>query len=216
MNQKIGRILILTVIFLFPTTLIFGQTQTYTIRVIDSNLKNGINEVVIKKRDSTLTKSNHLGFFQIVSIPNDTILLSHTDYGEKILMIPAESRFTIELEKVNAKRDSIYFPENVDKVAVPLIGMDAFHKMWIDNVLKNGGYPKEARQRGVEGRVFVYFIIDENGEVAESGIDKGIGFGCDERALEGFRKTKTQWTPAIKNGQKVKTRISIPFTFRLG
>jgi len=216
MNQ-IDRILtiVVVVVLLFPS-LTFGQTQTYTVRVIDSKLKNGVNEVIIKKKDSVLAKSNHLGFFQIVSIPNDTILLSHTDYGEKILKIPTEAKFTIELEKYNPKKDTIYFPENVDKVALPVIGMDAFYKMWADNVLKNGGYPKEARQRGVEGKVFIYFIVDENGEVTESGIVKGIGYGCDERALEGLRKTKTQWTPAIKDGQKVKTRILIPFTFRLG
>lgn len=160
--------------------------------------------------------SNYLGFFQITSVPKDTISLSHKEYGEKIFEMPGEERFTVELQKHVKKEEPIYSPKNVDKVAVPVGGMDSFYKIWIASVLKNGGYPREARQRGVEGKVFVYLIIDENGEVTESGIDKGLGFGCDERALEGIRDIETRWKPAIKDEQKVKMKIVIPFTFKLG
>ena len=45
-------------------------------------------------------------------------------------------------------------------------------------------YPEMARRAGIEGRVTVQFIVNENGEVENPRVIRGIGGGCDEAALE--------------------------------
>ncbi len=75
-------------------------------------------------------------------------------------------------------------------------------------------YPKMAKRAGIQGRVFVEFIVDENGNVTNTKILKGIGGGCDEQALEAV-KSLPQWTPAEQAGTKVRQRFKLPIKFML-
>ena len=77
-------------------------------------------------------------------------------------------------------------------------------------------YPADARRKGIEGKVFIYFIVDENGTILESGIQKGLGHGCDEATLDAFKKIKLKWRPGTKDGQNVKVKMVMPFVFKLG
>ncbi|MEX0681182.1 MAG: energy transducer TonB [Balneolales bacterium] len=74
-------------------------------------------------------------------------------------------------------------------------------------------YPEIARQAGVEGRVIVQFIIDENGLVQDPVVIRGIGGGCDEAAVEAVRQLV--FTPGRQRGRPVRVRYSLPITFRL-
>lgn len=65
----------------------------------------------------------------------------------------------------------------------------------------------------VEGRVFIRFIVDENGEVQEPEILKDIGAGCGEAAIEGIKQLK--FTPGTQNGQPVSVYYTLPVTFKL-
>jgi hypothetical protein len=44
-------------------------------------------------------------------------------------------------------------------------------------------YPELAKKSGIEGRVFLQFVVDENGRVVDPIVTRGIGAGCDEAAL---------------------------------
>ena len=55
-------------------------------------------------------------------------------------------------------------------------------------------YPSQARRMGIEGRVFVQFVVDKDGSVTEVKAVKGIGAGCDQEA-ERVLKTSPKWTP---------------------
>jgi TonB family protein len=79
----------------------------------------------------------------------------------------------------------------------------------------NVKYPAEAKQNGVEGKVMVQFIVDEQGKVIEPKIIKGIGYGCDEEALRVINLLK-EWKPGRHNGKAVKVKMVIPFVFKLG
>ncbi|MEQ8239735.1 MAG: energy transducer TonB [Cyclobacteriaceae bacterium] len=89
-------------------------------------------------------------------------------------------------------------------------GMDAFHKA-IANNLK---YPKQARKQGIEGRVYLQFIVDKSGEVREIKTVKGIGGGCDEEA-ERVIKLTGKWKPGTQSGKPVNVRMVLPIIFQL-
>jgi periplasmic protein TonB len=74
-------------------------------------------------------------------------------------------------------------------------------------------YPEIARLAGIEGRVMVQFVIDEQGRVHNPVVVRGIGGGCDEAAIEAVRTAR--FTPGMQRGRPVKVRYTLPITFRL-
>jgi protein TonB len=74
-------------------------------------------------------------------------------------------------------------------------------------------YPEIARLAGIEGRVFVEFVIDERGNVVNPRIVRGIGGGCDEAALAAVKKVK--FKPGMQRGKPVRVRYTLPVTFKL-
>jgi protein TonB len=82
-------------------------------------------------------------------------------------------------------------------------------------LLSNLNYPVLARQRGVEGRVFVRIIINKEGVIEEAKTIQGIGSGCDEAAEIAVLATKTKWSPAAETGKPVKSYYILPVKFKL-
>lgn len=74
-------------------------------------------------------------------------------------------------------------------------------------------YPKMAKKAGVEGRVFIQFIVDKNGQVTEPHVLRGIGAGCDQEALRVIREAR--FKPGRQRGKPVQVKMSIPITFSL-
>ena len=201
----------LLITFSFLTISHVCRGQTITGRLIDNESKGPIKKAQILKRDSILTETNALGFFQISSLPGDSIRIIHNMYGETVIITPDETKFTISLEKI----DTIYFLNEINNKPEPEIGFENFHKEWYSHLIKNGGYPREARRAGIEGTVMINFIIDKNGEVGKSWVTSGIGYGCDDVAITSFRKITSKWTPGMINDKKVKIIMNLPFKFKL-
>lgn len=80
-------------------------------------------------------------------------------------------------------------------------------------LMKHIKYPEIARKAGLEGRVFLQFVIDERGRVNNPIVVRGIGGGCDEAAIEAVKKIT--FTPGLQRGKPVKVKYSLPIVFRL-
>ena len=105
-------------------------------------------------------------------------------------------------------RDGIY--DVTDEYPVPPGGMEELYM----HIGKNMLYPTDARENGIQGRVFVEFVVDELGNITNIRVVKGIGHGCDEeaaRVLQGLNG----WTPGQVDGKSVSTRMILPITFKL-
>ncbi len=74
-------------------------------------------------------------------------------------------------------------------------------------------YPVIAKRAGIEGRVILQFIVDEQGRVTEPKVVRGIGGGCDEEALRALQTAR--FRPGTQRGKPVKVKMSLPMTFRL-
>jgi periplasmic protein TonB len=83
----------------------------------------------------------------------------------------------------------------------------------LESIQRSVVYPEIAKKAGIEGRVFVQFVIDEKGNVVNPVVLRGIGGGCDEAALEAVKKAK--FKPGKQRGRAVKVQYSIPIIFRL-
>ncbi|MEX0593756.1 MAG: TonB family protein [Balneolaceae bacterium] len=74
-------------------------------------------------------------------------------------------------------------------------------------------YPEMARRAGIEGRVYVQFIVNERGEVENPQVIRGIGGGCDEEALRAV--SQANFRPGMQRGRPVRVQYSLPIVFQL-
>ena len=84
----------------------------------------------------------------------------------------------------------------------------------IEFVSKNVEYPQEAKEKGVQGRVFVGFVVEKDGSVGNVTLLRGIGHGCDEEAVR-VVKMLPKWRPGRHNGEIVRVSYQIPIFFKL-
>ncbi len=126
------------------------------------------------------------------------------DISEIVTDVTNIDQNNFQTEKV----DEIFYI--VEDPAIFEGGMDAFYKY----VAKNLNYPKQARRQGIEGKIFLQFVIDKDGSITDIKVAKGLGFGLDEEAERVLRECP-KWKPARQRGKIVKVRMSIPIMFKL-
>ena len=78
-----------------------------------------------------------------------------------------------------------------------------------------GTYPKEARKKGIDGKVFIQFEVDRDGRIQNPKIFQGIGYGCDEVALAAVNGVSEKWIPGKQRGVNVRQRMIVPIMFKL-
>lgn len=89
-------------------------------------------------------------------------------------------------------------------------GAEGFFK-YLMNEMK---YPKAAREKGIEGRVEVEFVVGKDGSLSDVRVIQGIGAGCDEEAAR-VLKNAPAFKPGTQNGQPVFVRMMVPIVFKL-
>jgi len=98
----------------------------------------------------------------------------------------------------------------VEQQPEPTGGMEAMAKF----IQKNIRYPASARRMGVEGTVFVSFVIDKEGKISQVQTIKGISPDCDKEAMR-IIQMMPPWKPGKQNGKPVSVRFVYPLKFKL-
>jgi TonB family protein len=73
-------------------------------------------------------------------------------------------------------------------------------------------YPKESLEKGVEGTVFLSFVIDEQGKVIDPKVSKSLDPACDGEALRVIKQSP-KWIPGEHKGVPVKVQYVLPVKF---
>ncbi len=84
----------------------------------------------------------------------------------------------------------------------------------LDYLISNIKYPKKAEEKGIEGRVYVSFVVNEDGSVSDVKVLRGIGGGCDEEAVR-VVQSMPNWKPGVQKGKPVKVAYNLPVRFAL-
>jgi protein TonB len=122
------------------------------------------------------------------------------------------------IEEVIVAQDAEPMPEEtadeiftiVEQQPEPNGGLSAFY----DYVGANMKYPGRASRMGIEGRVFVEFVVEKNGTLTDIRVVKGIGAGCDEEAVRVISNAPN-WKPGKQRGNPVRVRMVMPIMFKL-
>lgn len=139
-----------------------------------------------------------------VEVPNDEII------EDDIIDIDAELDFDGPLdlpppppqEDEEPEEDFFVVVENMPELKGGLAGLQKAVK-----------YPDLARRAGIEGRVIIQFIVNEQGKVENPRVVRGIGGGCDEEALKAVQKAN--FKPGMQRGRPVRVQYSLPIVFKL-
>jgi TonB family protein len=81
-------------------------------------------------------------------------------------------------------------------------------------IVKTVQYPAEARKKGIQGTVYVSFIVEKDGLITNVKADRGIGGGCDEEAVR-VVSGMPKWISGKINGQVVRVKFMLPIVFTL-
>lgn len=90
-------------------------------------------------------------------------------------------------------------------------GGDAARMKYLGNNIK---YPQMARESGIQGVVYVTFVVEPDGSITNVRILRGIGGGCDEESIR-VVKSMPRWTPGKQRGKPVRVQFNMPIKFTL-
>jgi len=90
-------------------------------------------------------------------------------------------------------------------------GGDAARMKFLAENLK---YPQMAKEIGIQGKVYVTFVVEPDGSISNIEITRGIGGGCDEEALR-VTKLMPNWISGKQRGKAVRVQFNMPIKFTL-
>jgi protein TonB len=89
-------------------------------------------------------------------------------------------------------------------------GMGALMKYLAENIK----YPPLAKESGIQGRVFINFVVEPNGAISNVKVLRGIGGGCDEEAVR-VVEAMPKWKAGMQRGKPVRVSYNLPVKFTL-
>jgi protein TonB len=89
-------------------------------------------------------------------------------------------------------------------------GLNAFRRF----VQRNLRYPDMAHDNGIEGTVYLRFIVDKDGSLTDISVLRGVDPALDEAAVAAV-KGSPKWEPGKQRGKPVKVSCTMPIAFVL-
>ena len=84
----------------------------------------------------------------------------------------------------------------------------------LEYIGKNIKYPMMARESDIQGKVFVQFVVEPDGNISHVQVLRGIGGGCDEEAVR-VVESMPKWKPGKQRGAPVRVQYMVPIVFKL-
>lgn len=197
-------------------------------------ISNPFNVSLIKKRMLMMNQNkrhkpaqNWLKLLIILPFMTAAILIQSCSFDKKevqteprpedIMSVKVDSAGKVTASMVNpieAAADAEPIEGEIFTVVEEMPGFQGGPEAMMKFISNNIQYPEKAQKKGIQGRVFVNFIIEKDGSVSSPKILRGIGSGCDEEALR-VVGMMPDWTPGKQRGQAVRVSFNIPIRFTL-
>lgn len=81
-------------------------------------------------------------------------------------------------------------------------------------IAKSVNYPPIAAENGIQGKVYVRFVIDQNGKVSNAEVARSVDPSLDQEALRVIRSLP-RWKPGMQRGKPVRVSYTVPINFQL-
>jgi TonB family protein len=197
-------------------------------------ISNPFNVSLIKKRMLMMNQNkrhkpaqNWLKLLIILPFMTAAILIQSCSFDKKEVQTEPrpEDIMSVKVDSAGSVTASMVNPKEAFADAEPIEGdiftvveeMPVFPggpEAMMKFISNNIQYPEKARKEGIQGRVYVNFIIEKDGSVSSAKVLRGIGGGCDEEALR-VVEMMPDWTPGKQRGQAVRVSFNLPVKFLL-
>ncbi|MBL0095291.1 MAG: energy transducer TonB [Bacteroidetes bacterium] len=124
-----------------------------------------------------------------------------------ILILPLQS-FSQRLPEKDPKNEKVFI--SVEKMPEFPGGKEAMN----DFIVKELNYPVGAKESGIEGKVYLSFIVNSKGKVGEVEVLRGVHPELDKEAIR-IVKAMPDWMPGSQDDVPVDVRLTLPFYFKL-
>jgi protein TonB len=213
-NKKLMFMQIGMIISLLIAWLAF-EHKSYDKRQIDESLLN--REVVLDEEMVEITKQEEQKP-QPVEQPQQTTQLEivEDDVETEDLNINAEVEQNEIIEEYVAPEvvEEEVVEQEIFQIVEEMPAFPGGEGKLMEYVAKNIKYPQIARETGIQGRVFVGFVVEPDGSISNVKLLRGIGGGCDEEAMRVI-KSLPKWKPGKQRGKAVRVSYQIPVFFKL-
>jgi protein TonB len=89
------------------------------------------------------------------------------------------------------------------------------HEKLMSYLKENTKYPEEAKDLGIQGKVYVRFTVNKDGSISDVKVVRGVHQLLDQEAIR-VVKSMPKWKPGRQNGQTVRVQMHLPIKFALG
>jgi len=142
-----------------------------------------------------------------IEVEEDIIIDVEADQETEIEEYVANPEVSFDVEEI-VEEESIF----VVVESMPYFpGGDVARITYLNETIK---YPKLARESGIQGLVFVTFVVEKDGNISNVRILRGIGGGCDEEAIRVI-KNMPKWIPGKQRNASVRVQFNMPIRFVL-
>ncbi|MCR5445782.1 MAG: M56 family metallopeptidase [Bacteroidales bacterium] len=171
------------------------------------HITNNFLSINIKKRIVMMNKTKtRFGAWKVLAaLPVAAVLLM---VGCKPATQNADEAIEVENVVVDDEQPEVYNVVEVDPEFPG--GIEALYKYLAENIT----YPQQAKDSGIQGRVYVTFVVEKDGSITGAKVLRGIGGGCDEEALR-VVNAMPKWTPGKQLGEPVRVQFNLPVVFKL-
>ncbi|WP_395626311.1 energy transducer TonB [Daejeonella sp.] len=145
------------------------------------------------------------------SFQSDTSDFRENDKNYQEKSNSKDDALTVESQKPESHDDSKLYDIGNVQIAPEYRGGQKALAMFLASRLR---YPAKARENRIQGKVYIGFVIENNGSLSEFKVIRGIGSGCDEEAIR-VLKLSPNWKAGIMNGSPVRTSYTLPISFQL-
>lgn len=157
--------------------------------------------------------------------PKDNSIKEITDANNSVQETHKEEQPVAKSESSNENNEEVLkvaeeaprFPGCEDQGSIEAKKKCADIKM-LEYLYKNIRYPAEAKEKGVQGRVVVSFVVEKDGSISNVKVVRDIGAGCGEesiRVVNSMDELAGKWIPGKMKGNPVRVQFNLPVSFRL-
>jgi len=146
-------------------------------------------------------------FSMVTEVPKVETIEAESEIERVAAPPPPPKSERIELEAEEKEIEVLQFVEKMPEFPGGAKAMQKF-------VSTNIEYPILAKDAGIEGKVYISFIVEQDGSVNEAKILRDLGAGCGKEALRVVNKMPN-WKPGTQRGKPVRVKFNLPVSFKL-
>ncbi len=186
-----------------------------------NDLTNNFNHSLIKKRIimMTKTKSTFMARLKLMLVTPVALLLVVAFTASPLVKTMAQNETKKEIKKEIKTADQTKTvaagEEVVFKVVDDMPEFSGGDEGRMQYLIENIKYPETARKQGIQGTVYITFVVEKDGSITGTRILRGIGRGCDEEAYRVVSEMPA-WNPGKQRGEAVRVQFNMPIKFTLG